>query len=184
MKDLISLSDFNWLTQLATFIASIATILALVIAMWTLFNWRKHQLYLERIKLLTEMELSFQLLSSEYLDMTKNSFALIDRARNEKDHERIIKDLDDILNYSKFNEYSLEYQLSYLKCNRLIFNEKSKLKSFEDMENFYGKCVELRQELAGKEKSFDTVTKEFANFYSKFRKDEQKVYDDLFKEFK
>jgi len=118
------------------FISSVAT----VVAIYSVKNWRKQQMYAEKVNSLIEMEASFELLFAEYGALIRDAIHLSEAALNGVKKSDILNAQKESLAMIKVAEYSRKYEISYLKCNRINYlNIKNPFLKIKDIEAFYSK---------------------------------------------
>jgi len=132
--------------------SGIATIVASVVAIFTLKIWRKQQLYSTKINVLMELEDNYEILLAEYGNtfnwiFQRQKLAAESKSKTKEYRQELDKAIKDdfqkFLSENKLAVYSKSYQLAYCRALRVFPNIASaeKLK-FSEMENFHTSCLE------------------------------------------
>lgn len=124
-EDVVEWTEF---VEYMSVFASTATLVALVLALYAFFFWRKQQMHSGKIEALLNMEDRFEILVKSYMDRHR---WLLRWAAHAKEADSANRDkrkrVDDLIRQeftetdwiSKVNTFTFEYQLSWFRAKRL-----------------------------------------------------------------
>lgn len=164
-------------------ISGVATIIASIIAVYTIKIWRRQQLYGKRIDAIFELHDSHEILTGEYMIAIKNFLYLSKAAKEEQNNghkiqinQRIRDEIDKTIKRLPDIEY--KYQISLFRAARISnqINPKDSSLDYEFIRNTFDDLfIKVPKHLGNDD--FDKFITLFSEKFSTIKTDAKKIFD-------